>query len=372
MTPQPPRLKAGTCKDGTAVGGQWTSKTVPAVKEDPFNIAGDTPGTVGDRDEWAERTAELWGLSTTFTRTVNDDGTVTFTCDCDPPDMMLLARRGDEAYWYGDTWANHNEDRRLWCADIAVNMLNEGYVADTASGGAEGIETVMTAAGSLHEDRWELPYKLTAVVAQIRGLRLIQSMAPKSTSWATELGGYDIPKNTSALLMSCFNDTDFVYQTLLHRPPLGDGEDWGPQEVAGHATTNTAAVFVGEHGDLLWRALAENDLHGMSPLKTVLTQPQTFTTTNHLIAAAVLYDETAEQQLTTGLFDGVALDEQWIVQDRVLEIFRYALTPYIQRSWTNRRHGASRVSMDRRTTGQDTWVHRHSRRVEAVNICTVA
>ena len=84
--------------------------------------------------------------------------------------------------------------------------------------------------------------------------------------------------------------------------------------------------------DLLWRALTETDQHGSSPLKTWLRNRYGYHTltgdANEMVAAAVLYDDTAERQLTHGLFDGVPDPEvrHWL-RLNALKTFNEALNP---------------------------------------------
>ena len=80
--------------------------------------------------------------------------------------------------------------------------------------------------------------ELTGVVARLRGMALIESMqsSTRFAGWRTRFGGYDIPRETPRLLTTCFDDTLRVYNQLP-QPPWVDDVDWGPQEVAGHATT---------------------------------------------------------------------------------------------------------------------------------------
>ena len=61
---------------------------------------------------------------------------MTVTVDCDPPDMMLLARKGDTRYWSANNWSQHYEDRQLWSVDITRRMLEEGFVATDKSWGS--------------------------------------------------------------------------------------------------------------------------------------------------------------------------------------------------------------------------------------------
>ena len=329
MTSQP-RLPAGARQHAAAAGGRWTSKPVPHVVDDHVGFN----DLVGEPSDWTERFARLSWALVTFTRSVSTDDngnkTVTVTTDCDPPDMVLLARKGDAQYWNGDRWNEDYQTRKLWCADITTEMLREGLV-DTAYpdviGGDEprlgGIQTAMVAASNCrHRPRGGV-HVLTGAVAQLRGLRLLQSMAP-AEGWETKLGDYTVPSDIRGLHRDCFVDAAQAYKNLP-KPPWADGVPWGPQPVAGHATNSDGGdVFVGEHGDLLWRALTETDHNGLSPLKAGATGSVTTYVTRHLIAAAVLYDETAAEQLTSDLFVGVEQRNRAAARDRALSVFANA------------------------------------------------
>ena len=322
MTSQP-RQPAGMRTSGEPTGGRFASKTVPDINNDVgFNTG------IGDVNDWTSRKAKLWGLTTTFTRRINSNGEVTVTTSCDDPAMILLARKGDGEYWSDENWRQHREDRRMWSADIARQMLQDGHVA--TGDDDDGITTVMTAATSASKARNRSGKNcLTGLVAQIRGLRLIESMAP-ATGWNTKLGGYWLKRN-NMLLWEGYQAVTRVYNRLP-QPPWADGAPWGPQEVAGHATTiDGEPIFVGEQGDLLWRALTETDHRGMSPLKEGLVS----TASSEMFAAAVLYDETAAYQLTHGLFDGWNhdVDNRAVAQSRVQERFSEELNPPCR--WTD-------------------------------------
>ena len=338
-----PRQQQGVHRDGEPVGGRWVPKTVPDTTSNDLRFNTDP---VGEPNDWTERVVKIWGLQTVFTRTVNtdDDGNtvVSVATDCDDPSLVLLARKGDADYWSGDTWHKHRKDRRVWSADIACRMLEEGFVATGWGADSDAIRVAMSAASSPKDRivrfvsgrRRFGPHTLTGVVAQIRGLALLQSMAP-AQGWVTKLGGYDIPKNMRELLKKCSLDTLVMYNSLP-KPPWDDtdpsGMPWGPQPVAGHANIHLdsgRACFVGEHGDLLWRALTETDYYGRSPLKeTLREQYDTARSVKHMIVAAALYDDTAQQQLTTGLFDGGVHDrERCHLRNQALELFDYALSP---------------------------------------------
>ena len=336
MTVQPRRPAGGRCA-GVSEGGRFASKTVPDVTD----TVGFNDDTVETPLGWTERTVTQWGLRTTFTRSVNDAGEVSVTADCDDPSLMLLTRKGDFRYWSDETWQTNYEERRLWCADIARQMLEEGLVATGLLNGDAGIPNVgiraaMTFASSPRNRkpitpvlRFE-PHTLTGLVAQIRGLRLLQSMAPP-VGWRTKLGGYDLPYEGAVLLYEHFNIVAGLYRWLRHPPWQPDGVEWGSQTAAGHATTvNDDDIFVGEHGDLVWCALTETDRHGMSPLKTALQAPELVgdDANKEMICAAALYDETAEAQLTTGLFDGAGGHERREgLKRNALGVLNHALNP---------------------------------------------
>ena len=219
---------------------------------------------VGPPNGWHQLAVNLWRKQIVFERKVNEDGAVTVTCDCDDPSMMMLARKNDAAYWSNNVWSKHLKDRRLWSADIACRMLTEGLVATGRGVYDRGIQEAMEAASSPRNRRKHKNnvHTLTNAVAQIRGLRFVQSMMPAKHCYGTTLGGYNVPFNAAGLLNGWFNYVRGVY-SRLPRPPWDDGVAWGPQETAGHATDVYTGedVFVGEHSDLMWRALTETDRH---------------------------------------------------------------------------------------------------------------
>ena len=322
-----PRMPARARQNNTATGGRWSSKTVPTVADEHFELHNDA---VGPANDWTRREVRVGNASVGFDRVVEtgDDGNqvVTITADCEPADMLLLARKGDEAYWSGDNWRKHHKDRRTWSADIAVNMLHEGLVATGYGDVNTGLAAVMSGIGGTRRLTRRSPHALTAVVAQMRALRLIQSMVGLSFSWETKLGGHIIPHNTTNLLNTCFRDAAYVYERIQRPPWEPDDVPWGPQMVAGHATTvNGHDSFVGEHSDLVWRALTETDHVGLSPLKSGATGSVTTYVTRHLIAAAVLYDDEAAMQLTSDLFVGVEQRNRVAARDRTLRVLTNAL-----------------------------------------------
>ena len=346
-----PRHKAGTRAAGVGTGGRFTSKAVPTI--DNTTVV-DHPAAASVND-WTTRTINLWDTSTTFTRTVTTnpagDDVVSVTTDCDPPDLVLLATKGDREYWSDHwvsgrraLWSRKDQHRRLWCAEITRRMLEEGLVATGLGTNTHGIREAMLAAGSNQRRRPTAPHVLTAVVAQLRGLRLIESMAPDY--WHTRLDGYEIPMDTTSLLTQRFKDIYNLYEQLP-QPPWDDPPTvpWGPQDVAGHTVTTRRGsgwsgeslnigqpVFVGEHSDLIWRALTETTRAGLSPLKHAVAtvHPPAL---HELIVAAALYDKTAETQITTDLFNTVKPFHRVEHQTRTLDIFNETLNNPASR-WT--------------------------------------
>ena len=328
MTTQPRRL-LGTRHAGGPVGGRWASKTVPTVEAADVGFNHDTDRGL---NEWDTNTVEDYlGLWTVFTRTVETnsagDAVVTVATDCDPADMLLLARKGDDNYWSGDNWVNNREDRRIWSADICRRMLEEGLVAPDDDATTyhqptnKGAYHAMQAASNPVRGGWETsPHVLTGVVAQIRGLRLLQSMMSNPETGFV-FGGTGIPVGLDGLLRARFNNVSREYH-LLSPPPWDNSAPWGSQQVGGYVTNHGGQdVFVGENRDLIWRALTETDHHGRSPLKAQLIDGDFLYGTAAFVTAAVLYDETAETQLTTGLFEGVEPEEQAQMRTNVLSVF---------------------------------------------------
>ena len=324
-----PRLPAGSRAAGSPAGGQYTTKPVPDINSDPvrFNI---DPVRMPEPSSWTERTARVrWGR-VTFTRTVDEDGAVTISTGCDPADMLLLTKKGDPRYWNDTNWVNDLSTRKMWCADITAQMLSEGLV-DVAYTGTEGgvenqsggVSTAMNAVSSNQRFIASGPHVLTGMVAPIRGLRLLQSMAPDD-GWRTRLGGINIPTETRMLLYCCYVNAAREYSTLP-KPPWYDGVAWKVQTVAGHAVNGWGdRCFVGEHGDLVWRALTETDRYGRSPLKEALVRG---VADNNLAVAAALYDETAAEQLTTNLFVGATTRGRHSLHEQTLAAFTEALNP---------------------------------------------
>ena len=149
MTSQP-RQPAGARQNGETVAGRWASKTVPDVNDEPLGFNTDTDAAIGPPHDWAKRVVRVGNARAVFHRTgqTDTDGNkvTTITTDCDDPTLLLLARKGDVAYWSGDTWKKSYNDRRTWAADIAVNMLREGHVATGYDPGDAGIVAVMNTA----------------------------------------------------------------------------------------------------------------------------------------------------------------------------------------------------------------------------------
>ena len=306
-----PRQPAGSRHSGRSTAGQFATKTVPTAINNPAEFR---------LDACTARTVSFLGTSTTFTRRVNDDSTVTVTTDCDPPEMLLLARKADTEYWSGDNWTEDHQAQQLWCSAIAAQMIEEGLVCVANS---DGIAAAMAAAssplprkpsGSMFA-KADNPHTFTEIVAQIRGLRLICSTA-SSDAFNTVLGGHSIPVGSWRMLTKCFEDT-FDAWKLLNPPPLNTNEN----------TQGDDHLFVGEHSDLVWRALTETNHTGLSPLKTTLRERFGIEedTRKTFVAEAALYDEQAEQQLTTGLFDGFDEKYRFRLRNNALDVFNHVL-----------------------------------------------
>ena len=336
MTSQP-RQPLGARQDDVSLAGRYTHKTVPTINDSELELELGTDidpvSAVGPPNDWTNRTVVVLNWTTTFARTVgtNDDGSVvvTVTSDCDPPDMRLLARKGDIGYWSGVMYSDeHREDRQAWFADIACRMLEEGLVATADSDNDEGIKMVMrgiVSIGGIAPTAKRTPHVLTAVVAQIRGLRLLQSITD------TPLPSFDLRSDVNSFLRERFDDVLAVYKHLP-KPPWNDtkpaGVPWGSQPIAGHATIDDGkAMFVGENSDLLWRALTEPTHNAMSPLKAAVMSYPYAPWHTEMIVAAALHDETAAEQLTTGLFDGIEPKYRQETRTRLLNIFALALDP---------------------------------------------
>ena len=229
MTIQP-RRPAGTRTADVSEGGRWASKPSAGLqrRRRRFSALRWVRSVT-----WATRTVEYWGMQTTFTRnveTTNGGGkVVTINSDCDDPTVLLLARKGDPQYWNGDTWANRHEDCLVWCVDIACRMLNEGLIATGYDSNDEAIAAAMSAASNpnrtqpyrfvVDEDRLAATHTLTETVAQIRGLRLLQSMAP-TERWSTRLGAYDIPQQNTVVAVESRRRCRRGVPTVAS-PPLG-------------------------------------------------------------------------------------------------------------------------------------------------------
>ena len=372
MTSQP-RHRAGTQTAGVSAGGRFASKPVPTINSD-LGFGVDPP-----RCGWTERTVKILGSETTFTRTVSEDGSVSVSTDCDDPTMMLLARKGDAGYWSGNTWSKDHRSRRVWSAEICRRMLEEGLVATSLSDG-DPVRTAMLAASSPRSRTAGtgltsiVPNALTIIVAQIRGLHLIESTAP-ADGWVTKLGGYDIPVQRHGLLFDCYNTAASVYR-WLPPPPWVDtnppGEvPWRRETIMGHTDVSCGygpACFVGEHGDLVWRALTETTVDGMSPLKNKLMDRYNVTPSDwDLTAAAVLYDDEAAVQLTTDLFVGVEPSAQTSLRSQMLRLLDFGVNPQNHGMYTTRK-----VKESRWTVEQQNRLRSFTATVEALQPATVA
>ena len=334
MTTQP-RQPVGTRRGDVSVAGRWASKPVPGINPEPVGF---NDGVVGEPDGCDRFDVQIYGLQTTFTRTVETDETgtkvVSVTTDCDDPTMVLLARKGDAGYW-SDGWGDDVEVCRLWSADICRQMLQEGLVSTWYGDGVEPIYTAMTAAinDELQNDRFG-KHVFTYVIAQLRGLRLLQSMAP-ADGWDTKFADRAIPISVTGLFDDRFEDMLRVYAALPSPPWDTTGPPHtlrlGPR-VAGQATTyDSAEVFVGENGDLVWRAVTETEQGGLSPLKVGILHRDPINNSDaagRMCVAAVLYDELAEKQLTSDLFVGIEpVSNRRVVRECTLQTFADALNP---------------------------------------------
>ena len=94
-------------------------------------------------------------------------------------------------------------------------------------------------------------------------------------------------------------------------------------------------MFVGEQGDLLWRALTEPARGGLSPLKQGLINDNVVYTAKDMVAAGALYDETVAAHLTTDLTTGVEGAFVDSLRTNVHAAFTEALNPGIgECRWT--------------------------------------
>ena len=84
----------------------------------------------------------------------------------------------------------------------------------------------------------------------------------------------------------------------------------------------------------MWRALTETNTAGLSPLKEAFGRFGS-PLMSDMVTAAALYDETAEQQLTTGLYDGVEPANRDLLKKNLLDVFNQQLNldPFTTR-WT--------------------------------------
>ena len=201
---------------------------------------------------------------TIFTRDINDDGVITVTTDTDDPALWKLARKGDTDYWTHQYW-NDDEGRRMWTADIVARMLEEGLIAVDEYGPGIGMDAAITAMPSHEEDSAKYgSHAVTATIARIRGLRLIQELVPNTFDDAAMYGLFNRnnPDTDAARGELLVKTRGHVY-SQFDRPPWRNGPPWTETDEHGYATGDTGnKVFVGEKGDLLWRALTEQDRHG--------------------------------------------------------------------------------------------------------------
>ena len=347
MTTQP-RRPAGSRAGGKPTGGRFAVKTRPDIT-DSVGFA----TTIVDPDEpydWHKICVfNSSGAQTVFTRTVADDGTVTVETDTDDPTLLLLARKGDADYWSGETWWTDSGTCRVWAADITARMIEEGLVATGYDDDDMALREVMDAAssGAPSADptapRWAVNRRwvITVIIAQIRGLKLLQSMRP-NRALSTRFGGYRIPVDVPLLLYARFDDLISLYRTLPDPPwnnAVFNAED-------GYATDSHGdKVFVGEQGDLVWRALTEQDNDGQSPLRYSVAHGRVLDTQRDIVAAAMLHDKQAEHQLTTGLFDNwhESATKREDLQREVLDCLNSALDDLVfSPRWSPEQHNKLR------------------------------
>ena len=184
---------AGTRQSGAVAGGWSAAIPVPTVEGGDSGVG--LRNMVGSQGGGVERKTTIWGRKTTYCRSITSDGTVEVTTDCDDPELLLLAHKGDVGYWSGNNWVKDYRTRQAWTASIAARMLREGHAAADDD---DGVWVVMSAASSPQQRRSfqstgrVAPHALTGIVAQISGLRLLQTMA-LADGWDTTLGGFRLP-----------------------------------------------------------------------------------------------------------------------------------------------------------------------------------
>ena len=280
---------------GSTSGGQFTGVEKPAVDDQALRFNGT------DAD-WDRLETSFLGLQTVFTRHVAVGGAVTVSTDGDDPSVWMLAHKNDASYWSDGNWSRHKKDRQQWSAPIVAQMLSEGLVAVVDKNEESGVYTAMHAASSPKSGDWRHgPHILTGKIAQSRGLRLIHSLAPRTTQAIGKLGDYDARHDRVGDRLGVFKTVFSLYQRF-DRPPWPDGPPWTKPDEHGYVTfPGGASLFVGANGDLLWRVLTEPDQRGLSWLSDGLRW--TLPMAHELVTAAALYDSETERQLTTGLFD---------------------------------------------------------------------
>ena len=323
---------AGTRQSGAVAGGWSAAIPVPTVEGGDSGVG--LRNMVGSQGGGVERKTTIWGRKTTYCRSITSDGTVEVTTDCDDPELLLLAHKGDVGYWSGNNWVKDYRTRQAWTASIAARMLREGHAAADDD---DGVWVVMSAASSPQQRRSfqstgrVAPHALTGIVAQISGLRLLQTMA-LADGWDTTLGGFRLPIGSALLLERCVTDAFRVYN-MLPRPPWTDGVSWRAEQTAGYATDCAGGnVFIGADGDLLWRSWTETDHNGLSPLRAALATRFGVSRTNRKeLAAAALHDPILQRQLTTGLFEGFdttatgVINRNSLIKCNAMDVFYYAL-----------------------------------------------
>ena len=112
-------------------------------------------------------------------------------------------------------------------------------------------------------------------------------------------------------------------------------------------------MFVGENGDLLWRAVTETDHHGWSPLKETLSESYRVAGW-WLPVTAALHDETAAYQLTHGLFDGAAdVQQRRELKTNALVALNNVLNPPDDDQWTHSQKARTRMFRERKWTAAE-------------------
>ena len=90
-----------------------------------------------------------------------------------------------------------------------------------------------------------------------------------------------------------------------------------------------------------------------------VTFPSTSADQTEMVVAAALYDKTAEEQLTTGLFDGLNPSRLPAAQPKVLAGFNAALNPARGGGNDDHKTGRSPVRVDK---GTDRCLRQHAKK----------